>query len=469
MKVSKLLLLYLLVANNAFAQCYTKVLTSSGTSVARRTDGTLWAKGPNNGGCAGNGNTNDLLNYTQIGTDTDWSDNYSVSSSHVLAIKNNGKLWAWGSESFGVCGTGAQGTGGHILPTQVGVDNWISVASNSSSSLGVKSDGTLWGWGSNNDGQIGIGSTLQYNQLTPLQIGTDTNWQKVFSGGNTCFAIKTDGTLWSWGSTGVGGKLGYLASNLNVTRLSPHIVNTDTNWEAVVMDYNTAIGLKTDGTLWGWGYDAGQGQFGNGSLDSFATSVPIQIGIDSDWKQVSMSSDACVAIKNNATRWGWGINGISYVLGDGTTQVRLIPTQLDSDADWLSADMETESGGNGSNAIKQNNSLFHWGYDIATNLRYSMPTLVGTTCVLENVTFKEKVFKVYPNPTNTFITIQFLNTTAYKIQIYNALGQIMQQDKSSNADNNSVKKIDLSVYDKGMYYLSIEADGQLYQQKIIKK
>ena len=98
-----------------------------------------------------------------------------------------------------------------------------------------------------------------------------------------------------------------------------------------------------------------------------------------------------------------------------------------------------------------------------------MPTLVGTTCVLENVTFKEKVFKVYPNPTNTFITIQFLNTTAYKIQIYNALGQIMQQDKSSNADNNSVKKIDLSVYDKGMYYLSIEADGQLYQQKIIKK
>ena len=468
MKIVRLLFVLIFINYNAFAQCYTKVLTSSGTSVARRTDGTLWAKGPNNGGCAGNGNTNDLLNYTQIGTDTDWSDNYSVSSSHVLAIKNNGTLWAWGSESFGACGNGTEGTGGHILPTQIGVDNWISVASDATNSLGVKSDGTLWAWGSNNYGQIGIGSTLQYNQLTPLQIGTDTNWQKVFSGGATCFAIKIEGTLWSWGSNGVGGKLGYFAVNLNTTRLSPHIVNTDTNWEAVVMDYDTAIGLKIDGTVWGWGYDAGQGQFGNGSLDSFATSVPIQIGTDSDWKQVSMSTGSCVALKNNGTRWGWGYNGIFYELGDGTTQVRLIPTQLDTDTDWMYVDMETEYQGYGANAIKENNSLFHWAYDIATNLRYSMPTLVGTTCVLENITFEEKVFKVYPNPTNTFITIQFLNTTSYKIQIYNALGQIMQQDKSSNADNNSVKKIDLSVYDKGMYYLSIEADGQLYQQKIIK-
>ncbi len=470
MKVSKLLLLYLLITNNAFAQCYTKVLTSSGTSVARRTDGTLWAKGPNNGGCAGNGNTNDLLNYTQIGTDTDWSDNYSVSSSHVLAIKNNGTLWAWGSESFGACGTGSEGNGVPILPTQVGVDNWISVASDSSSSLGIKSDGTLWAWGSNNSGQIGIGSTLQYNQLTLLQIGTDTNWQKVFSGVATCFAIKTDGSLWSWGSTGVGGKLGYSAVNINVTRLSPHIVNTDTNWTAIAIDSDMAIGLKNDGTLWGWG-SSEDGQFGNGTIDFTAISIPTQIGTDSDWKQISMSYGSCVALKNNGTRWGWGLNTTQYLLGDGTTQDRLVPTQLDTNTDWIYVDMETESQGYGGNAIKENNSLFHWAYSITTNVRYSIPTQEGTTCVLSTVAFENKDLLIaFPNPFQSTLTIHYIleeNTTP-EIEIINNLGQIITRTKWIKELGENEYFIDLSQYSSGIYYLHLYTEYQSYYKKIIK-
>ena len=87
-----LLLLFLTISCNALAQCYTTVLTSSGTTIARKTDGTLWAKGLNTSGCFGNGNTTAVPNYVQIGTDTDWSEHFSISSSHVLAIKNNGTL-----------------------------------------------------------------------------------------------------------------------------------------------------------------------------------------------------------------------------------------------------------------------------------------------------------------------------------------------------------------------------------------
>ena len=224
-------------------------------------------------------------------------------------------------------------------------------------------------------------------------------------------------------------------------------------------------GLKTDGTLWGWG-DSSQAQFGNG-VTSFNVGTPIQIGTDTDWKQITMSWSVCVALKNNGSRWGWGYNTITYNLGDGTTINRLVPTQLDTDSDWAYVDMETESQFYGGNAIKQNNSLFHWGYNISTNIRNIIPIQEGTACVLTNMAFENELFSVYPNPTSDFATIQFQKMQPSKIKILNALGQIILQEENQSESNRYT--IDLSAQAAGIYYLSVETNKQTYQQKIIKQ
>uniref|UniRef100_UPI003FA75F2E RCC1 domain-containing protein n=1 Tax=Rhabdothermincola sp. TaxID=2820405 RepID=UPI003FA75F2E len=124
----------------------------------------------------------------QVGTGTDWV-TVAAGSGHSLAVKRDGTLWSWGYNFSGELGLGD--TTDRNTPQQVGTgSDWASVAAGSYSehSLAIKTDGTLWAWGHNGDGQLGLGDTTF--RYTPQQVGTGTNWVRVAAGGYHTLGIR---------------------------------------------------------------------------------------------------------------------------------------------------------------------------------------------------------------------------------------------------------------------------------------
>ena len=249
--------------------------------IAIKTDGTLWAWGYNASGQLGLGNTTQYGSPQQVGALTNW---LSVAASGYVssAVKSDGTLWMWGESGNGQLGLGEGSNHNHSSPTQVGtLTNWAAVSpSGGYHTLAVKTDGTLWSWGDNDKGQLGLGNSTYYS--SPKQIGNLTTWQLPMTAGfcHSSFAIRTDGTLWSWGQ-GSYGILG-LGSTANIN--SPLQVGALTNWSTVAAGYGHAMAIKTNGTLWGWGFPL-RGDIGVGNTNYYSS--PVQVGALSTWLTVA--------------------------------------------------------------------------------------------------------------------------------------------------------------------------------------
>jgi alpha-tubulin suppressor-like RCC1 family protein len=311
------------------------VSVGSTFSAGIKTDGTLWTWGAEGSGQLG---LNTRFSYayksspTQVGANTNWSDvsaGLAVNNqAHAAAIKTDGTLWTWGSLTYGKLG-GATYTS-KSSPTQVGsLTTWIGVSAGRDHSAAVKNDGTLWLWGRNSYGTTGF-NTGSGNTTSPAQLGTGTNWTSVDAGVLGTAAIKTDGTLWMWG-VNTNGKLGL---NTAGNRSSPVQVGTGTNWSMVSnREYHT-MAIKTDGTLWGWG----QGTRGQLGLNTAVNvSSPIQVGTGTNWSKVSAESHFSVAIKTDGTLWTWGRNSIgSLGLNISSNSYISSPVQIGSQTNWSS-------------------------------------------------------------------------------------------------------------------------------------
>lgn len=228
---------------------------------------------------------------------------------------------------------------------------WKSVNTGDGTTYAIESDGSLWSWGWNESGQMGTNGGSTKNS-TPTQVGDDNDWKMSCGGQAYAFFIKNDGTLWSVGdnSNGVSG-VGDGATNHKV----PTQVGTDKDWKTVNCSRfygHTALAIKTDGTLWGWG-DGRLGQIGTGSYASKST--PVQIGTDNDWAQVSLGNNFTIALKTNGTLWGWGVNQNKPLMNSSKYVTK--PVQLGTDNDWVYvfAVVETAYG------IKKDGSLWVWG------------------------------------------------------------------------------------------------------------
>lgn len=272
---------------------WSSITSSSNSFTAVKTNGTLWTWGDNTYGQLGINDVTYRLNPTQVGTLTNWkqlgakgyyyTDEYgAVQYTSCIAVKTNGTLWAWGYNGNGQLGL--NDIASRSSPVQVGtLTNWNSVDA-TTHVLAIKTDGTLWSWGSNGVGQLGKGDVVK--RSSPVQVGTLTDWSKISAGISNSAAIKTDGTLWTWGI----GTYGVLGLGATIARSSPVQVGSLTNWALVDTNTVVMIALKTDGTLWTWGDVNYLGKF---------YSSPVQIGTDNDWVAISASSkDGVAAIKN---------------------------------------------------------------------------------------------------------------------------------------------------------------------------
>jgi len=326
-------------------------------TVAIRADGSLWAWGANEYGQLGLGDSGwDKYRNTpeQIGLDTDWA-SVAAGNTHTVAIKNDGSLWIWGIYSSEQPSEGSYNWWlivDRSAPTSIGTDtDWASVAAGYSHTIAVKTDGSLWAWGDNDWGQLGLGDRgWETFRNSPEQIGKDTDWVSVAAGHSHTLAIKTDDSLWAWGNNGIG-QLGL--GDGEGFRIIPKQVGEDNDWANVAAGDSHTLAIKTGGSLWAWGYNT-NGQLG---LDVEGNrNTPEQIGEDTDWASVTAGDSHTVAIKINGSLWAWGANDGGQ-LGLGDTVNRITPVQIGTDTDWASV----AAGGLHTLAIMTNGNLYSWG------------------------------------------------------------------------------------------------------------
>jgi len=188
-------------------------------------DGSLWGWGSNGHGQIGDGTTTDSLIPIRIGVDNDWV-SVSTSGVAVMAIRADGTLWGWGRNYRGQLGDGTI-TNRHS-PTWIG-NGWTSVSAGSSHTVAIRTDGSLWAWGWNFEGRTGLGPSATDTTLAPMQIGESTNWVSVSAGSSHTVAIRADGSLWVWGGN-AHGQLGIGVTGQVTSRNTPVRIGMDNDW-----------------------------------------------------------------------------------------------------------------------------------------------------------------------------------------------------------------------------------------------
>jgi alpha-tubulin suppressor-like RCC1 family protein len=285
---------------------------------AVKSDGTLWGWGTSAGGIGGWGDTLDRSSPVQIGALTNWTAPINGYECHG-AVNSSGNLFVWGYNSYGTLGTG--NTTDYSSPVQLAGTTWTQeIWAGTRHVAAVKSDGTLWTWGRGLQGGLGNGSVA--NQYSPVQVGALTTWSTVGVGIANTLAIKTDGTLWVWGrgTEGMNG-LG------NTTDYSSPVQLGANTWTKIAARgaNRFAVGLRTDGTLWGWGAN-GTGQLGLGNTTSYSS--PVQIGSRTDWSWVEvLAYNSIIAYTTLGETFVWGKNNLGQ-LGLGNTTNYSSPVQL---------------------------------------------------------------------------------------------------------------------------------------------
>jgi alpha-tubulin suppressor-like RCC1 family protein/outer membrane protein assembly factor BamB len=344
-------------------------------SLAVLPDHTLWAWGLNNFGQLGNTEsgvtgTNQIFRNTpqligplgtngSVNTNAIWA---SVSAGgrgadvatnqpggFSLAIQTNGSLWAWGANHFGQLGIGS--TALQRTPTLVGSDsNWFQVEAGATHTLALKRDGSLWAWGGNNVGQLGFGNTTATS--VPLRVGAESAWVEIRAGGFFSLARRADGTIWAWGAN-TNRQLG-LGANSN--RSVPTMIGTNSDWAGLSAGVGHSLALKTNRTLWAWGQND-SGQLGIGT--DLVTTNLVQVGTETDWLLPEAGNAHSFALKTNGALFAWGANTFGQ-LGNGQTSPNpnVLPIGIASDPPWRAIDASTHSLG-----MTIDGRVWAWGWN----------------------------------------------------------------------------------------------------------
>jgi len=238
---------------------------------------------------------------------------------HSLAIKEDGTLWAWGDNSSGQLGDGTSDGSAHPLPTKVpDLTQVKDVAASSAHSVAVKEDGTVWAWGLGDNGELGGGSRVFSVRPSPQQVkgengvGYLTDVEAVAAAdlpqGRMSMALKSDGTIWTWGFNWFG-VLATGSTEDYITSPRPIVGPGGTGLLTDVKAIAPGMALKEDGTVWTWG-DGANGQLGTGQTPVRST-VPVQVqdpsgGPLKNIVAIASTSLERYALTSDGKVWAWG-------------------------------------------------------------------------------------------------------------------------------------------------------------------
>ena len=308
----------------------TAISAGNAHSLARKNDGSVWGWGNNGNGEVGDGTSgNNKLVPVQVvgvGGSGTLANIVGISASgtnnHSLAVDNTGVVYAWGLNNNGQLGDGV-GTTNHPAPIVVsgltGVFTAVAAGNNHSLALRL-SDGTVWAWGSNNNGQLGIGAPDFTNHFTPVQVPGLTGVVAIAAGNASSFALKADGSVWVWGG-----------NNAN-PNFSPQAVPAPSTAVPSVQSLAAGSGynlftIQISGAphIWvgGWGSN-NNGQLGTGTFD-FRNSGAPTLGFAGKTPASISANGHSLAVMTDGSVWGWGFDNNGQ-LGDSPTIFNPTPT-----------------------------------------------------------------------------------------------------------------------------------------------
>ncbi len=320
------------------------------------TTGTLWTWGRNTDGQLGDNSITSKSSPVQtVSGGTNWV-SISAGISSGYAIKSDGSAWVWGNNGQSQLADNTNTSRSSPVQIVGNATNWFTLSGGRQGAAGIKSDGTLWMWGINTNGQLGTNNVTRYS--SPVQtVSGGNNWEVIAMGASSC-GIKTDGTLWTWGAN----TQGNLGDNTVDRKSSPvQTVAGGTNWVRCSVGPGSAVtmsAIKSDGTLWLWGYNY-FGTLGDGtSGTSSYKSSPIQTSSGgTNWKYVLSGFNNVYAIKTDGTLWGWGDNTYGQI-GTNDRTARLTPVQtISGGTNWK----YVSAGYHHVAAIKTDGTLWTWG------------------------------------------------------------------------------------------------------------
>jgi alpha-tubulin suppressor-like RCC1 family protein len=272
-------------------------------------------------------------------------------TNHTLYRKSDGTVWAWGLNNKSQLGDGT--TTNRPTPVQVsGLTGVTAVAAGNEHSLALKSDGTVWGWGSNSNGQLGNGVTAG-SQTTPVQVSGLTNVTAIAAGVNFSLALKSDTSVWAWGYNGSG----QLGNGTILDSYTPVQVGTG-SITAIAAGFDHSLALTSGGLVYSWGNNS-KGQLGNGSTTNSSTPLLAGSGIIGGVLAISAGNQFSVALLRNylsSYLWAWGSNSNGQ-LGNGTNTDSAVPVQVS-----LLANMTAiASGETHAISLKGDGTVWAWG------------------------------------------------------------------------------------------------------------
>ena len=271
---------------------------------------------------------------------------FATGEQHTAAIDENGVLYIWGSNHSGRLGDGT--TAGRTAPYQNATllalgKKAVSAVPGMNCTLVLLEDGTLYGFGSNSKGQLGV----EGSQFTlPVEVLTDV--KAAFTNGEFSFAIKNDGTVWATGSN----KRGQLGTGDTESLTAWTQVKAPENVKTFALGEEFSLALTEDGAVWAAGSNK-RGQLGLGVDDA---SVAAWTKVADGAEQIFAGVETAGMLKTDGTLWLWGGNKYGQV-GDGTAENRNAPVKVMDDVQ--SADI----GDAHAAALKKDGSIWVWGYN----------------------------------------------------------------------------------------------------------
>ncbi len=251
----------------------------------------------------------------------------SLGETHALILAPDGSLWSWGTSFLGWPVLGLSNVAYRVQPTRIGHDtNWVGISAACEHNLALKSDGTIWAWGENTSDELGDGTKAKM-RMVPVRSVPGNDWRQVSTGAYSSFALKKNGTLWAWGMNWAG-ELGIGITNRSCAKAMQ--VGQSTNWVKVWAGWLAVVGQQSDGTLWYWGENP------NPSVApaTHQIVIPTRVGADSNWVDVGFGTDDTVfAIKSDGSLWAWGRQAHAYT-GVMNQDLDVSPVRIGADSDW---------------------------------------------------------------------------------------------------------------------------------------
>lgn len=307
------------------------VLLAGGTAHALAVDGENGGKvlawGDNSSGQLGNGGTENATYPVEVFGLAN-AVGVAAGEGFSLALDSYGYVWAWGKNDLGQLGDTT--TSNRNTPVRVSrLNGVVQIAAGKNFALAVKNDGSVWAWGSNAKGQLGLEvSDSAKFRATPVQVsGTGfEKLQKVAAGSDFCLALKVDGSVWAWGAN----DNGQLGLGNTVASIQPQRVALPA--EAIITEIaarNHALALQNNGTVWAWGKND-MGQLGDDTTTQ--RTAPVQVVDISEVKSIAVGTTWSLALRSDGSVWTWGDNEKGQLLDKTKTQ-RHFPVKAQGLAD----------------------------------------------------------------------------------------------------------------------------------------